>query len=234
MSDTEEVFKNADVQPKRPLAYVFADALRNHTWGSLNMDVKRAHVLEEAFEDQGPGNPWADTRFSNTGMRCKVMRHLSVGPEFKYQKFGKECVSQLFDFGIGASFEIDSARLRPKARVRVRNMVSLGLFPCPSIKIQKRLPVGKTGWSVRASYLCALSDIKTFYKPPARLIVMLDDDQNYGLRLSHSGIELARNTWLWGDDAHVQASALVHLPRTIPWDPSDKKIGCEWSLCGVD
>ena len=198
------------------------------------MDIKRSHVLEDAFEDHG--NPWVDSRFSDTGMRFKVLRHVSVGPEFRYQKFGKECVSRLFDFGVGASFDVESARLRPKARLRVRNIVSLGLFPCPSIKIQKRLAVGKTGWSVRASYLCALSDIKTFYKPPARLIVTLDDDQNYGLRLTHSGVELAGNTWLWGDDAHVQASALIHLPRTIPWDPSDKEndtVRIEPMRCGL-
>jgi len=127
---------------------------------------------------------------------------------------------------VGLAFELDSARILPKARVRILRSVSMGLFPCPHVKVQKRLPIGVTGFSIRASYFCPLAAVGRFYRQPARLIITLDDDQNYGLRLSHAGIEVAGNTWVdWhGWKGYLQASGVVHLPQMLDLKGGDMQI----------
>lgn len=225
---------------QRSLGSVVLQTLKQQTWGSLTFDLKRSHVLDDAFEDSaeesGLGStstenvfvPLCETagnvekrrpreRFSANGARFKVMRHVSLGPCISYQRHGEETRSSMIDLGVGASFELDSARIRPKARVRILRSVSIGLFPCPHLKIQRRIPIGLTGFSIRGSYFCPLREMGTFYRHPARLIITLDDDQNYGIRLSHAGVELAGNTWVhWhGWNGYLQASGVVHLPNML-------------------
>jgi len=66
----------------------------------------------------------------------------------------------------------------------------------------------------------------TFYRHPARLIITLDDDQNYGIRLSHAGVELAGNTWVHchGWNGYLQASGVVHLPNMLDLQGGDPRM----------
>lgn len=238
-NDRHEELKHVpDHGERQSLGSCLGRALKNHTWGSLSVDLKRSHILDDAFEDAAEEslieaddetNPFlvggttrrVDTgmprqRFSTHGARCKVMRHVSLGPRVSSTVHGRTLDAKAIDVGVGLSFELDSARFRPKARVRVLRTVSLGLFPCPHVKIQRRIPIGLTGFSLRASYFCPCTDIHRFYRRPARFIVTMDDDQNYGMRLSHAGVEMAGNTWIdWYKGGYVQASALVHLPQSV-------------------
>ena len=232
---------NTDVtrkEAKTPLIGSIGGMLQKHTWGSLTIDVKRSHILDDAFEDASEeslyasSNPFVDgpnnvdravatrrARFSDNGSRVKALRHVSFGPQVQH---GTMCCadSRAFDMAVGLVFELDSARFRPKARLRICNTASIGLFPCPHVKVQRRVPLGTTGFSLRVSYFCPMRDVLAgrAYKPPARLIMTLDDDQNYGVRLSHAGVELSGNTWVnvpYLGEGHIQASGLIHIPNTV-------------------
>lgn len=242
---------------RRSLGSVVLQTLKQQTWGSLTFDLKRSHVLDDAFEDSAQhvfstlaentlvssrertGNVEKRSpreRFSANGARFKVMRHVSLGPCISYKSHGDEKKSPMIDLGVGASFELDSARIRPKARVRILRSVSVGLFPCPHLKIQRRIPIGLTGFSIRGSYFCPLKDMGTFYRHPARLIVTLDDDQNYGIRLSHAGVEIAGNTWVhWhGWNGYLQASGVIHLPNMLDLQGGDAMVpSVEPMRCGL-
>ena len=225
-------------QDKRPLIGSIGGFLQKHTWGSLTIDVKRSHILDDAFDDASEeslyasSNPFVDipstndravavrrARFSDNGSRVKSLRHVSFGPQVRH---GNMCHadSRAFDVAVGLVFELDSARFRPKARLRICNTASVGLFPCPHIKVQRRIPLRSTGFSLRVSYFCPMRDVLAgrAYKPPARLIMTLDDDQNYGMRLSHAGLELSGNTWVtvpYLGEGRIQASGLIHIPNTV-------------------
>lgn len=204
----------------------------------MTVDIKRPHLDDEEGNRESLFRTEAaygvcDHRFSDTGMRVKIMRHGSMGPRFKYRKFGKEMQGPLFDFGIGVSFDVDTARLEPKARLRIRNVVSLTAVPNLGVKVQKRFPISNTPYAIRCSYTCPFDEIHQFYKPPARLLVTLDNTQDYGVKVSQAGIEAAANTWLFGDRAHVQAAALVRLPNAIPLKSDEEIIRIEPRRCGL-
>jgi len=172
-------------------------------------------------------------RFSSTGIRFKVMRHVGAGPSVPIAKHGKTFNCPILDFGVGTSFEVDSASFRPKLRVKVANVVSLVAFPEPGIKIQKRIPIGLTGYALRCSYFCAMEDIGTFYQPPAKLLITLDSYDTCGVKLSQAGLEFSGNTWLGNDKAYLQASAVVHLPNSIPFEMNENVVSVEPRRCGL-
>ena len=240
----------------RSLASCLFTTLQKHTWGSLSIDLKRSHILDDAFEDSAGesghcrsddlsvgsgGSSSRETRrerFSTNGARFKVMRHVSMGPKVSCRDHGKEIHRHVMDVGVGVCFELDSARIRPKARLKIMQSVCIGVFPCPHVKVQKRIPIGLTGFSIRGSYFCPLSDVMRFYRRPARLIITLDDDQNYGLRLTHSGVEMAGNTWIdWkGWQGYLQASGVVHLPHMLDLQGTDSSALVPWvepMRCGL-
>ena len=128
---------------------------KRNTYGSLTFDLARTHVLDDAFESSAQQallepdpdtNPFVDStlstaRFSSSGIRLKVMRHLAVplGPERVQNVHGREETLRPIDVAAGVAFELDAARFRPKARVRILRTVSIGAFPCPHVKIQRRV-----------------------------------------------------------------------------------------------
>ena len=215
----------------------FARFWREHTHGSLTVDVARNHVLDDAFEqsaneslllddpsirasDTAPPAPRA--RFSASGVRFMVMRHVTLGPTRLETVHGREENLRAVDVAAGVSFELDDASFRPKARVRILRTLSLGLFPCAHVKIQRRIPIAKTGFSLRASYFCPLLSLNRAFRSPARLILSVDDTDHYGIRLTQGGLEVAGNRLLdvWKGGV-MMGSALITLPSTLDMSAAD-------------
>jgi len=216
---------------------VFARFWREHTHGSLTVDVARNHVLDDAFDQSAteslevkldPSNPFRasgtapSARFSSSGVRFKVMRHVTLGPTRLQTVHGREENLRAIDIAAGVSFELDDASFRPKARVRILRIVSLGLFPCAHVKVQRRIPIAKTGFSLRLSYFCPLLSLNRAFQSPARLILSVDDTDHYGIRLTQGGLEVAGNRLLdvWKGGV-MMGSALITLPNTLDLSAAD-------------
>ena len=209
---------------------------RDHTYGSLTFDVARNHVLDDAFQssaddsllDPDATNPFLTerktrpSRFSASGVRLKVMRHVSLGPARLQTVHGRSENLRAIDVAAGVSFELDDASFRPKARVRILRTLSFGLFPCPHLKVQRRLPIAKTGFSLRCSYFCPLNSLHRAFQSPARLILSVEDTDHYGIRLTQGGVEVAGNRLLdvWKGGV-LMGSALVTLPSSLDMSAGD-------------
>lgn len=157
-----------------------------------------------------------DFAFGNSGARIKAMRHVQFGPEFTYKKHGRTITAPQFDLGAGVDFEFDTAEIRPLLRLKFRDIASLQAVPYPAIKIQHRMQLGTSGFGVRLSYECPLESINTFYAPPAKLLVHLEDMVDTGLRITQSGIEVSANEWLMDGSLRIKAAGLLHLPSALP------------------
>jgi hypothetical protein len=201
---------------------------RRHTHGTVTFDLKRDHVLDDAFEASAhlarlgtPDQP-VSRRFSTQGIRLKVMRHIALGPERLDTIHGRQERVKAIDIGAGVSFELDSASFRPKARVRLLRTVSVGAFPCCHVKFQRHVPIAKTGYSLRVSYFCPLSHLHRPCMSPARLIVTLDDTEHYGVRITHGGLELGWNRRIdMFKGGVVMGSAVLSLPRAVDMSSSE-------------
>lgn len=105
------------------------------------------------------------------GGRVKAMRHVSFGPEFEFVKNGVPRTAPSLDLGLGFEFEYDTAQLKPHARLKFRDFLSVKAFPEPALKLQKRVVLGTSGYGVRLSYEVPLARVGSFWEPPARLMV---------------------------------------------------------------
>jgi hypothetical protein len=171
--------------------------------------------------------------FGNTGARVKAMRHIQFGPTFDLVKDGTTTPTPAFDLGAGASFEFDTAALRPSARLKFRDALSLRLLPAPALRFQKRLQLGTSGFGVRLTYECPLEALPSFYAPPARLLVQLDNAVDTGVRLTQSGVEAAGTVRALGGAVRVRAAALVRLPSELPVDEDATLVGFELRRLGI-
>ena len=212
------------------------DAVWEHTWGSLSVDIKRPHFDNDRDQNSLLRKRSPDVRFSDTGARVKVMRHVALFPgwRFEHASYGGKWVERpMLDLGAGVSFEVDTASIQPKARLKLGNIVSLRVLPDLGVNLKFSRPIGTTGYAVTMKYFCPMDELANFYQPPAKLLVVLDNSQDYGVKLHQGGIELNGNTWIWGDRAHVRASALVHLPSSIPLRDDEDLIKIEPRRCGL-
>lgn len=145
------------------------------------------------------------------------MRHVALGPEWTQREHGMDVRSPIIDAAAGVSFEFDSASFQPKARVRLLRTVSIGAFPCPHIKVGRRIPIGLTGFSVKVLYVCPLRHLNRAFDAPARLIFSIDDTDHYGVRLVTNGVEVAGNRVVecpFGE-LKLMGSAVVQLPSRL-------------------
>lgn len=78
------------------------------------------------------------------------------------------------------------------------------------------MPIGTSGYGVRLTYECPLDEIDRFYKPPARLMVTLDNTVDSGIRVTQSGLEFAANSWLLDGNMRLRASGVLSLPSQLP------------------
>ncbi|PSC75878.1 hypothetical protein C2E20_1663 [Micractinium conductrix] len=173
--------------------------------------------------------------FMNTGARIKLMRHVNFGPKVEVVKSSGLVREQpAFDLGLGLAFELDTAELQPQARLKFRDLVSLKALPYPSIKIQKRLRVPESTWGVRLSYECPLEAIGTFYRPPARLMLSIDNMHSNGVQLTQAGLEF-NYAALFGESQRTQlrAAGLLSLPRELPIVEGQPLVGADIKRLGI-
>ncbi|KAL4430669.1 hypothetical protein ABPG75_005925 [Micractinium tetrahymenae] len=176
--------------------------------------------------------------FMDTGARIKVMRHVQFGPKVEVQRSSgliREVPSM--DFGVGLAFEVDTAELQPQAsvaRLKFRDLASLKALPYPSLKIQKRLRWPDSTWGVRLSYECPLDSLATFYRPPARLMLSIDNMHSNGVQLTQAGLEF-NFAQVFGQQrqAELRASGLVSLPRELPIVEGQALAGLEIKRLGL-
>ncbi|KAL4432426.1 hypothetical protein ABPG77_001725 [Micractinium sp. CCAP 211/92] len=173
--------------------------------------------------------------FMDTGARFKLMRHVQFGPKVEVQRSsGLTREVPTFDLGVGLAFEVDTAELQPQARLKFRDLVSLKALPYPSLKIQKRLRWPDTTWGVRLSYECPLESLATFYRPPARLMMSIDNMHSNGVQLTQAGLEF-NFAQLFGErrQAELRACGLVALPRELPIIEGQSLAGLELRRLGL-
>lgn len=171
--------------------------------------------------------------FSASGARVKAMRHVSFGPSMQFSKYGREFTAPAFDIGAGFDFEFDTAELRPIARLKFQDAVSLKLLPCPAFKFQKRLQLGTSGFAVRMSYECPFQNLSRFFAPPARLMISIDNAIDTGIQLTQSGIEFAANKWLLDGAVRVRGVGMLRLPSELPIDEDNLGFGIDMKRLGI-
>ncbi|DBB09333.1 TPA: hypothetical protein ACH3X3_007912 [Trebouxia sp. C0006] len=122
----------------------------------------------------------------------------------------------LFNFGIGASFELDRAAMQPICRVKIKDFLSIKLLPRPMLKLHKRFPLGNTGLALRVVYDCPLEELDHALEPPARLLVRLDNKAGSGIHVGPSGVEFDERVLALGANAEARFGASVGFPRQLP------------------
>lgn len=195
-----------------------------------------AYAAAPGYGSVGPsyGYNLPSVSFMDTGARIKVMRHLQLGPRFEVQKAsGLIREVPALDFGVGLAFELDTAELQPQARLKFRDILSIKALPYPAIKLQGRLSLPDTCWGVRLSYDCPLEAITEFYRPPARLMLSIDNMHHNGAQLTQAGLEFNYAASLFEGNTQFRAAGLVALPRELPVEEGQPLVGLELKRLGL-
>ena len=102
---------------------------------------------------------------NSTGARIKVTRNVFFfkDPEGKRKPW--------LDFGAGLSVDMDGQSLQPICRVRLGSVISVKAFPQACLKASHSLSLGLSGLSVKVLYELPLRNVRSFWEPPARLMV---------------------------------------------------------------
>ena len=163
----------------------------------------------------------------------KALRHIQFGSKCTYTKYGHTITAPQFDLGAGGEFRFDTAEFHPLLRLKIRDLASLQLLPQPALKIQKRLQLGTSGLGVRMSYECPLESIHQFFKPPARLLLTVDNMTETGVRLTQSGVEVNGNQWVFGDVVRLRAAGIVRFPSSVPVDEDEPLLQFDAQRLGI-
>jgi hypothetical protein len=118
--------------------------------------------------------------------------------------------------GIGGSFELDSVSMIPAMRVRVQDWLTLKILPQPVLKLQKSLRLPNSALSLRLRYEVPLEAIEDPLRPPARLLVRLDNHVGSGVHLSPSGIDFDQRIVTLGQGTSVRFAGHAAFPRQLP------------------
>lgn len=157
----------------------------------------------------------AQTSWVPTGARLKVLRHV--------YPFGvPESGVPLVDVGVGMNLDMDRSDFSAVARVKLRDFVSLRVLPKPMIKLGllQRLPGSSMALKLR--YECPLYNMGDFWRPPARLMLRLDNVAGSGVNLSPMGVDFDEQLLRLGDRLSLRGAATLQFPRQLPIDREDK------------
>lgn len=123
----------------------------------------------------------------------------------------------LMSLGIGGSFEMDTLRLEPALRFRFQDWLTIKLMPAPVLKLQKSLRLPNSPLSLRLRYEVPLNTIEDsgLLRPPARLLIRLDNSVGSGIHLSPSGIDFDQRVLRLGS-AQIRAKGSARFPRQLP------------------
>jgi hypothetical protein len=129
----------------------------------------------------------------------------------------------LLDFGLGASLNLDASRLEPVARLKLAGLVSIHLLsPGSGAGARPRLKIGRvwrlpgTSMALRLRYDCPLTALSSPWRPPARVLLRLDNGVGSGVHLSPGGIELDERRVVLGDGLALRAGLTCLFPRALP------------------
>ncbi|GAB4817774.1 hypothetical protein N2152v2_004820 [Parachlorella kessleri] len=177
------------------------------------------------------------------GARLKVMRHVQLGQLFTgVTGTGASKVYPAVDIGAGLNFELDTAELKPQARIKVLDFLSLRALPRPSIKLSKRLVVSEArGWAVRLSYECPVDNVERFWEPPSRLLVSVGHDAladvdnlgNTGVRLTQSGVEFNGSMVFSDGRLTIRGAGHVDFPHQLPVEEGEPLVRYELRRLGL-
>ncbi|KIZ03416.1 hypothetical protein MNEG_4545 [Monoraphidium neglectum] len=152
-------------------------------------------------------------RRAPNGARLKVMRcvHLK-NPEQR---------RPLVDFGVGLSVDLDRQALQGVCRLKFSDLLSIKLAPQPALKLAASWGLANTGMALRLRYECPLNHLHECWRPPARLMLRIDNQIGTGVHLSPSGVEFDERRVALGDTTELRAGATLRFPRSLPIDRDD-------------
>ncbi|KAG2500554.1 hypothetical protein HYH03_001326 [Edaphochlamys debaryana] len=120
----------------------------------------------------------------------------------------------LLDMGVGVNLDMDLQQIQPVARIKIKDFMSLSAAPMGLLKLSHSFPIGPVALKVR--YELPLEHSKTFWQPPARLLVRLDNAAGSGVHLTASGLEFDEQVVRFGSNVSMRASAALNFPRQLP------------------
>eukprot|EP00197_Chlamydomonas_leiostraca_P011371 CAMPEP_0202866580 /NCGR_PEP_ID=MMETSP1391-20130828/8031_1 /ASSEMBLY_ACC=CAM_ASM_000867 /TAXON_ID=1034604 /ORGANISM="Chlamydomonas leiostraca, Strain SAG 11-49" /LENGTH=404 /DNA_ID=CAMNT_0049546543 /DNA_START=53 /DNA_END=1267 /DNA_ORIENTATION=- len=124
----------------------------------------------------------------------------------------------LIDVGGGINVDMDRQRVEPVLRLKVKDWFTVKAVPRPVFRLSKLIPLWSTGMGVKVLYEVPLDEVQHFWRPPARLMVRLDQVAGTGWRFTPSGVEFDQQAVRFGRNVQVRASAGLTFPRTLPFD----------------
>ncbi|GAX82008.1 hypothetical protein CEUSTIGMA_g9436.t1 [Chlamydomonas eustigma] len=129
------------------------------------------------------------------------------------------------DMGLGLSADMDSQRVLPVARLKIGNLLSVKAFPEGIVKFSQTIPLGGTGLSAKILYELPFRNMQSFWNPPSRLMIRLDNTSGSGIHLSPTGIEVDEKLVRFSDILTVRAAVGLSFPRSLPIDKDDDAFG---------
>ena len=120
-----------------------------------------------------------------------------------------------------------------QARLKFQDWLSLRLLPVPSIKLQKRFVIPGAGAGVKVSYECPLEELRSFWQPPARLMVSIESGGPRGFRLTQGGVEFDQRFVVPGGKAVVRAAGQLGLPPRLPLEEDEPLVRATLQRAGL-
>lgn len=120
-----------------------------------------------------------------------------------------------------------------QARLKFQEWLSLRLLPVPSIKLQKRFVIPGSGAGVKVSYECPLEELRSFWQPPAKLMVSIESGGPRGFRLTQGGVEFDQRFVVPGGKAVVRAAGQLGLPPQLPLEEDEPLVRVTLQRAGL-
>lgn len=139
----------------------------------------------------------------------------------------------LLSFGAGLNFELDSMDLAFQTRVKFQDWFTLKLTPIPAIKIQKSIRLGSSPVSLRVRYEVPLVCLDEPFRPPARLLIKLENHIGAGVKLGTTGVDFDQRLISLGPNAAVRFAGAATFPRQIPVPRGEKMLDWQFDRLGL-
>lgn len=151
----------------------------------------------------------------DTGVLGKVAGAFKEQPAFRV--WGVQPMKPpMVSLGAGASLDLDEGGFVPHVRLRVQDWLTIKLLPAQIVKLQKSFRLPNSSLSLRLRYEVPLDSIADFTRPPARLLVRLDNTVGSGVHISPSGVDFDQRVVRLGKQTSVRFAGHASFPRQIP------------------
>lgn len=152
---------------------------------------------------------------SDAGVLGKVAGAFKEQPAFRVWDV-QPLKPPMLSLGAGASLDMDQGGFVPHARLKVQDWLTIKLLPAPVLKLQKSFRLPNSALSLRLRYEVPLDSIENFARPPARLLVRLDNSVGSGVHISPSGVDFDQRVVRLGQATSVRFAGHASFPRQIP------------------